>query len=256
MADPVASVDVANHDLFAAFRERGCPMCRVLIRSDSRATSSFVAEGHLNPGTRAAFLDAGRFCPHHAFALLEESELVGTGAVIAVLYGSVAEQDLYSLERTSESAPRRRREREKPPSLRSPGPCNLCQQLAAAERRQPHFMLTLLADAAAREHYRGSDGLCRPHLADVVGEAESSRKTAELAKWLLEDWRQRLLQLRHTLADYDRKRDYRLADQRKAVELSWRRIISLYAGEPAAWPRRPAAWRVASRPAPAAQDRV
>jgi hypothetical protein len=91
----------------------------------------------------------------------------------------------------------------------------------------------LLADPAARKHYLDSDGLCRPHLTAVTEEARSRRTTTELAEWLLEEWRNRLLRIRRTLANYDRKRDYRLAAERTAAEqASWRRIIRLYAGEP------------------------
>ena len=62
MADRVASVDVANHELCAALRERGCPICRVLGDSDRRAVTSFVAEGHQDQAVRGAFVEAGGFC--------------------------------------------------------------------------------------------------------------------------------------------------------------------------------------------------
>jgi hypothetical protein len=232
MGERVASVDVANHDLFAALRAPGCPMCRVLADSDQRAVASFVFEGNRDPRVRQAFLDACGFCPHHAVALLDESERIGSGAVIADLYGKVADRDLSSLVR-SESPRRRGRGADPTPFLCEPGRCYLCAGQAAAERRQAHFLLNLLADAAAKNHYRDSEGLCRRHVRLVVALARSSRKTAELGEWLLDEWRERLLRLRRTLADYDRKRDYRFADQRTAAEqASWRRIIRLYAERP------------------------
>jgi len=54
----------------------------------------------------------------------------------------------------------------------------------------------------------------------------------EIARLLLDDWRERLAHVREQLAEFDRKRDYRYAAEPKGEEQgSWTEVIRRYLGE-------------------------
>lgn len=213
--------DFLAYDLVEAFALRGCPICRTVADDEDRWLASFWREGRSGRDARLAFYAGAGFCRRHAW-LLHRS--VGkAGAPIADLYGALAERDLDRLGRTTDS---RRKGRL---GIGPAAACSACTAAADTLSRKTYFLLELLRTDAGREAYRASDGLCRPHLAGAVDQA---RDEPGLVPFLLDDWRRRLARVRALLADYDRKRDVRHADEPKGDEQdSWTEIIRMYAGE-------------------------
>jgi hypothetical protein len=246
----ISTLDVANHEIFAALGEAGCPLCRTEAVSERRAVRALLREERRTSAVRETFVDSGGFCRRHAWLLHDEARREGTGAGIADVYGLLAERDFA---RISEMLPRLSGSRARRTIRRyfeGRTRCYVCAQKAQARERHAFFLCQLLAAAEAREAYTRSDGLCFTHLACAVDRCLDRRRTGgDLAIFLLDEWRHRLGETGVLLGDYDRKRDFRHADEGPGAEQhSWTEIIRRYVGDDE--PRRDS--RASGRRRPAA----
>jgi hypothetical protein len=221
--------DIFGYDIVEALRRSGCPLCRVEAIDDHRWMSSFWREGKQDAGTRRRFYTAGGFCRHHAWLLHRLVAAEAAGAAIADVYGSLADRDLASLDELRASIGRSRRRRQ--PTLRRRGRCPACVAFADGSERKVHFFVELLAEAEVRPRYRSSQGLCLAHFARVFEHALASDHD-DVGRFVLDDWYERLRLVRGQLAEFDRKRDYRYANEPKGDEQhSWTDVIRRYVGE-------------------------
>ncbi len=223
-------VDIFNYDLVEALRRPGCPLCRALFLDERRWVDSFWREGKQDSGTRKRFFEAGGFCRRHAWFLHGLVAAEGSGAAIADVYGWLAGYDLRWLEEIRRSLDDRKRPR-KASVLKRRRRCPACVAAAEANERKVHFFVEALAEQPVRDAYRRSQGLCFLHLAASV-EHSLATEGSELARFLLDDWRARLTEVRSELAEYDRRRDYRYAAEPKGSEQrAWTEVIRRYVGE-------------------------
>jgi len=222
--------DIFSYDLIEALGQPGCPLCRALSLDDRRWVDSFWREGKQDPGARTRFFEAGGFCRHHAWLLHHLVAAEGSGAAIADVYGWLATYDLRWLDRIKTSLEGRQRRR-RSAVLKRRRPCPACFARDEAVKRKVHFFVDYLREPPVQEVYTNSQGLCFIHLAAVVEHALAA-DAPELALFLLDDWRRRLVEVRLELAEFDRKRDYRYASEPKGAEQrSWTEAIRLYVGE-------------------------
>ena len=230
-AKPVA-LNASNHEVYGALREPGCPLCRTDARSEERLLTSFVRDGILNPNSRYAFVASGGFCRRHAWGLHAVARSEGTGAPIAGVYGQLANRDLERLTQLVHSSPGRAGRRELASGLGRKRNCQVCDALARSRTGHAAFLCELLDDGPGRSVYLGSDGVCVTHLELVLEQSLKRDRDGEQARWLLEDFRTRLAELRTELSEYDRKRSYTAADEPKGKEQrSWTEVIRRYVGE-------------------------
>lgn len=223
-----AMPDIFGYDIVEALRRSGCPLCRADAIDDRRWMNSFWREGKQDPGTRRRFYAAGGFCRHHAWLLHWLVAAEAAGAAIADIYGSLAERDIAWLDELRARLDRGKRRREAPPG-RS-GRCPACVAHEAATKRKVHFFVELLSEPEVRPRYRSSGGLCFDHLARALEHALDTDE--EVARFLLNDWRERLVAVRDQLAEFDRKRDHRYAAEPRGEEQSsWTEVIRRYVGE-------------------------
>jgi hypothetical protein len=222
--------DIFSYDIVEALRRSGCPLCRVEAIDDRRWMNSFWREGKQDSGSRRRFDAAGGFCRHHAWLLHRLVAAAAAGSAIADVYGSLAERDIAWLDELRASlgrGPRRRRAA----ALGRRGRCPACVATKDAAERKVHFFVELLGDAAVRPHYESSDGVCFVHLARAVEHALEN-DDGDVARFLLDDWRKRLVHIRDQLAEFDRRRDHRYAAEPKGEEQrSWTEVIRRYVGE-------------------------
>jgi hypothetical protein len=217
--------DLYSFDLADGLARGACPLCHAVSADVERWHESFRREGRQDPRARRRFYAAGGFCPRHAWLFHRLGEEARAGAGIADVYGSLAAHDLAALDELLSRAGGRRR-RTLLPSRRAR--CSGCEAEADALERKTHFLADLLSTSQGREAYARSAGLCLPHLTTTVESLEDRR----LALFLVEDWRRRLAEAHHRLAEYDRKRDHRFAHERTADdERAWTDIVRLYVGE-------------------------
>ncbi len=220
--------DIYSYELVRAFGLPGCALCRALEGDEQRWMSSFWREGKQDPEARRRFFEAGGFCREHAWLLHRLLAAEGSGAAIADLYGKLATYDLRWFESIRANLERGRLRAH---SLRRRRRCPACAFRAETAERKAHFLVEALSEEQVREAYRRSEGICFPHLVLSL-EGALAAGSRETAAFLLDDWRDRLAEVRSELADYDRKREYRYASEPKGVEQrSWTEVIRRYVGE-------------------------
>jgi hypothetical protein len=221
--------DIYSYEIVEALSQPGCALCRTVAIDDRRLVESFRREGRHDRRARTAFFAAGGFCQRHAWLLHRLAATEEAGAAIADLYGWLADDDLGNLDRVRKSLARRGTRRKRS-GLERRTRCPACRARDAASERKVHFFVEALNEPRVRERYRRSEGVCYTHLSAAVGQAlaDDDRSTAE---FLLDDWSPRVAAVRARLADYDRKRDYRFADEPKGEEqTSWTDVIRRYVG--------------------------
>ena len=226
-----AALNTSNYEIYGAMRESGCPLCRVDLRSEERLLTGFFRDGILNLDARRLFVAAGGFCQRHAWRLHHLSQVEGSGAAIADVYGQLADRDLGRLDQLAATHSGRAARRQLAEGLGRSLECQICLSLHHSRKGHAAFLCALLDDEPGRSAYAGSEGICSVHLELVVRESLQRHPSGDQARWLLADWRRRLARLRVQLSEYDRKRSYTAADEAKGAEQdSWTEVISRYVG--------------------------
>lgn len=158
-------------DLLSAFRQPGCPLCRIRQQAADRHLFSLLWESIGNMNVRLRLTESLGFCPEHTWQLyhLAAAEFAGeTGAPI--LYTDIVQAILNRLRdletRIPNYPPGRRRQKELP--LTPKQPCPVCVDVEAAQERNMHWLVAGCADTTFRTRYAGSDGLCLLHLRQAV----------------------------------------------------------------------------------------
>lgn len=222
----VATVDVSNFEILGALREPGCALCRVQLLAEQRMVQSFLREGRYNPGARKAFMRSGGLCQRHAWQFHGWAEDEGTGAGIADVYKQLIGEDLGSLDESLAKLKTRRGRRRVRRWFGGQHRCPICVALTHSQRAHGYFLGQLLGDQEARSTFTASDGLCYRHLEAAVAEAMRADGDGTVAGFLVKDWRARIQSLGYQLAEYDRKRDYRYAAERRGEEQqAWTEVI-------------------------------
>ena len=72
------------HDLYEAFEQPGCPVCRLTLASVHQYLDSLIYEYVNKPATHAMVRAARGFCPRHGWHI--ENELNASAFAIAILY--------------------------------------------------------------------------------------------------------------------------------------------------------------------------
>lgn len=189
--------DIFSYDLLRGLNLPGCAVCRAVDADERRWMDSFRREGRRDRDARAGFFEAGGFCRAHAWLLHGLASESGSGRAVADLYGGLAARDLDWLESVRASLDRRRE-------------CTACSFRAGALERKAHFFAEALRDEQVRKAYRRSQGLCFADLART-SEAALAAGDPQTARFLLDDWRDRLVKLRE--------------------QGSWTQLVRLYVGE-------------------------
>ncbi len=228
----IASIDVANYEILAAIREDGCSLCRVQALVERRLIESFLREGRYSPAAREEFVGAGGFCRRHAWQLHRAATEEATGAGIADIYGQLLERDVRRFNQIEDQIRSRRGRRRAVRELGRRLGCPICSSLAGSRESHGYFLAQLLADERAQETYAAGDGLCGTHIEVAIRQALRVDDAGGVARLLLDDAQNRLRELGSLLGEYDRKRDYRFAHERRDEEQrSWTEVIRRYVGE-------------------------
>lgn len=178
--------EVAALDLLSTFRQPGCPLCRIRQKAADRCLFGLLWEHMNNMDVRLRLADSLGFCPEHTWQLYRMAEIEFEGETGApTLYQDIVRNILDHLRvletRVPDNLPGRwRRKRQ---LLTPKRPCLVCDDVAAAEDRNLHWLVDGCADAAFRTRYAVSDGLCLSHLRQAVEVALQTDSNA--ARFLL-----------------------------------------------------------------------
>jgi hypothetical protein len=64
-----ANLTSANYEIYAAFRQGGCPLCHTEASSEAGLVASFLREGWRVPAPHGYFNRAGGLCRRHGWEL-------------------------------------------------------------------------------------------------------------------------------------------------------------------------------------------
>lgn len=257
-------------ELKRAFRQPGCPLCRLRREREERYLFHLLYENVNDPSSREHLARGMGLCTRHAWELQAmEQHHWHDGMVNGILYEDLAGRVLDTLTDhltrgpASRPGPVRRAVRRGLERLhawlrrqggwgarlsqRLPAPptatallarlspaqrCRVCQIAEESEASDTALLVQRLSGPEFRAAYAASDGLCLPHLRRALLCAEDE----ETARFLAQSAADRLAPLRADLQEYTRKHSWeRRGDPRQPWEqASWIRAVAFFAGEPPA----------------------
>jgi len=246
-------------ELRQAFREPGCPICRLRAQVDGRYLFHVLYEGVTDGTIRLHIAQSMGFCLEHAWELQAiEQERWGDGLGVGIIYKDLADWVVQNLSAYLDSnpAPRvswrvrlleqlkrsgrigrwigRRVLRTAPAGpllqrLAPTEPCRACELTGNLVTYYLRWLVENLADPQFLALYEASDGLCLPHLRRALEQAEDD----DVARRLVEVSLRRLAPLATDVGEYVRKRDWNNRQEPKHPweEVSWMRAVAFFSGE-------------------------
>jgi hypothetical protein len=200
----------------AMFAHAGCPLCRAAGVAEDRHLEWFLRENHYS-GPTLERLMSSRYCIRHARLL--------AGGPHRQLSGTFQWLAQGELERLRRWRPGRRRPL--PEGVRTaddPPGCLACAAGRTAAAAAGTELAEVLADPRYRAAYAASDGLCQPHLWQLLREAPEAQ-----ALWLAADAQRRLERLLASLDLFFHRLDHRFAHEPRGKEqTAWRRGVARF----------------------------
>ena len=182
----VASRHRLYYDLLDAFRQEGCPLCRLGKLTVARYLDILAYENVNDPGVRDKLRAARGFCNYHAYQFLEEvRDLLGVG----IIYRDVANAVVLALPTSSNGVLPRpvlsilrtgSEEASEDPGLatllRPTGVCPTCKALDEGVSDRLHAFLEHLPEPDFRAAYEDSSGLCYPHFLEALEQVREGKQ--------------------------------------------------------------------------------
>lgn len=221
-----------NHDLFDAFTQPGCAVCRLSLRAVTQSMNSTNYDALGDPEIRARFEASLGFCNLHAHQWLGEAFVLGTAQMFRDVIRSV-ERDLRGQSFQGKGMGGRMAsllggKAAASPVRRPTRPCPACAVLEETESRLIRTLVKGLASEQFQDAYAGSDGLCLPHLRTALSSASSRQAFDRLKERALATQETLLAHLDETI----RKHDYRFQHEPAAAEVgSPARAVAHVAGD-------------------------
>lgn len=235
----IASHHISYFELLEAFRQPGCPLCRLTKQTAQRHLDTILREGVNDVEIRRTLHHAQGLCNQHAWEMSRKKDGLGVAIIYRDLLGSV----LKNLENaTYESA--------SPLSLakvgaalrpsRSGSPdsgwrarlsprarCPACRLAAKSEKLYAETLLQHLSEEPFVSAYRASFGLCVPHLRSTLAAVRNETAFRTLLSVQKATWER----LSAELSEFIRKHDYRFSKEGFGAEGdSWLRAIEAIIG--------------------------
>lgn len=199
-------LSLAEIDLKIAFRQAGCPVCRLKRKIADRYIFGLLWENVNDMTTRVHLARSLGFCPQHTWQLYHtEMEQFGSGLGISIIYEDLTRSlanGLRDFETRLPVQPERLRWWQRvwarlqaalgraapvarPEGILPSEPCRVCAHCAEAEESDIHWLVEGCADAVFSKLYAASDGLCLPHLRRALERAAQIKP--ETARFLAAD---------------------------------------------------------------------
>ena len=201
MLDSTAGRDPSTILIFLLETNRACPVCVVLRDREFYMLSQFQYGVVHDLKKRDAFRFEGTLCNHHAWFMEALATPVTNGRLFYALIvetvgrldeGSASFRDIVNHRPQREVIAR---------LLEGERRCIACEDHAAMETHLIQEMIRLLGDPSFRTTYRTSWGICRPHLAGVLGRIEEP----PLKAFVLQAYRAQLTHQAHELEELERQ---------------------------------------------------
>lgn len=213
------SPSFSQQDLINACDQPGCPVCRVGANSVNRYLKSIFNEYVNDPTLRDHLLKSLGFCVEHTQLLLNTRTADPLGA--SIIYENIVKKILRELPHKSKSNEFKRA------STRT-GNCMACEQQEALFDRSLDEIRKTLGEEKMRNALQDSEGLCFPHLTQVL---ERIKDTDDVEFLLALTKTQ--LEIRQTeMAEVIRKNDHRFQSEGITEDeaLAWKKTMCMITG--------------------------
>lgn len=215
-----------------ACRQPGCPVCRLCATAVGRYLESLFYEYVNDPETRKRLVKSLGFCREHAGLLLETRIADVLGA--SIIYENIVKDILRNLPNTPTVPDAGLTKEQIRPfkklinSSRHPGRCMACEHEDAAAGRVLDELGKLLLEEKIQSALRDSDGLCFPHLAQLLERIEEPQAVS----YLLNLTQEKLGSLQSEMAELVRKHDYRFQSEgiQEQEALAWKKAMRMISG--------------------------
>ena len=221
----------SNHDLLEACAQTGCPVCRVGAHSAKRYLKSIFYEYVNDIDTRARLNKRLGFCEEHIQLLLNARIADTLGA--SIIYENIVKVLLREFPNPSSSMPTNPKEAARLISgflstAENNGTCVACEQRDAIIKHTLQEMSRALGDDKLQSALQGSDGLCFPHLSQLLERLEKPDDVI----FLLNLTRNKLETRQLEMAEVIRKSDYQARSEGITHEeaLAWKKSMCMVSG--------------------------
>jgi len=247
---------IVTLELKGAFRQPGCPICRVRQETANRYIFHLLWENVNDFTTRLHLVRGLGFCPEHTWQLYHtEVDQFGDGLGISIIYEHLTRlivDGLLSFEASlpvstpehrhwwqrgwarlraaaqqTTSSPHRPHMDDLVPNEE----CRACFYAKATEQNNIGWLVQGCADVDFRSKYAASDGLCLAHLRQAL--AHAAQVEPDVARFLADDAARRLTALVTDLGEYGRKHawQYRHEVKTDGEQDSPRRAAQFFGGQ-------------------------
>ncbi len=185
-----------------ALRQGECALCWLAHRHLLRRVDSLLNEHVTDPQWRQLLREGNGFCAYHAQLVLSRAHVLSVAIIAEDLLSSVSPT---------------------PPAKRQSAAwrCQLCEAQSHDVMQSARLLAQLLSDGEWRTRYEASQGLCLPHLRQVLQVAPNG-----VQAWLVANETRRWQALRQQLQEVIRKHDYRFQHEPWGEEVgSWQRAM-------------------------------
>lgn len=212
-------------ELRAAMERPGCPVCRSALRREERYLVSLLHENVNDPSVRRRLLDALGFCPRHLWLMTRiERALAGDSAGSTILLEAFLDEWERRVREHLSAGPDRAASTRLDPGAG----CRACSTVRDGSRLELREVVRLIDGGSAElaRDYERSDGLCIPHVAELLRETAGPTRDAMVARA-----RRTADELRAQLRTYDRLRAWDTRDEPRGIEqTAWLRAAAFLAG--------------------------
>jgi hypothetical protein len=221
----------SNRDILEACTQTGCPVCRVGAHSVKRYLKSIFYEYVNDIDTRARLNKRLGVCEEHVQLLLNTRIADTLGA--SIIYENIVKVLLREFPNSSSPMISNPKEAARlisgfTNSAKSNGTCLACEQRDAIIKHTLDEMSKALSDENLQAALQGSDGLCFPHLAQLLERLEKPEDVA-----FLMDITCKKLEFRQSeMAMVIRKNDYQSDTEKITHEeaIAWKKSMCMVSG--------------------------
>ena len=225
-------------NLKIAFREAGCPICRIRSQAVARYIFHTLWENVNDVTFRQHFLASEGLCPEHAWQMQNtDSRLWQDGLKTGILYESLLAAVRRQLAHEADTRqqvghpwwhPARWWPLSSPMVQPQRDACPVCRLGEFEDGFYARQLANKLPEPAWQAAYADSDGLCLAHLRLTLAASDPQTHC-----WLLAETESRLQALQLDLAEYIRKHAWQFRDEpvSTAERQSWIRAVAWLRGE-------------------------
>jgi hypothetical protein len=209
------------YNLLDAIKEKGCPICFLVVKNTHKFMDDFLYESVNDPGLRKEIRESYGFCNRHAWQL----QKFGDGFGVSIVYKDLAQLIDKKLGKIN-NLPALIKDLNKSRKLKNN--CMFCKQERDVENRYASVFIENFMDPELKHHYKNSFGFCIPHLLTTINKFKNRKAIEEITAIESE----KISGLIAELSEFQRKHDYRFSKEGFGKEGdSWIRAIEKLEGK-------------------------